>query len=369
MMSSWPRRLLIGFALLVLLLLAAFQMAVRTLRTQVESALGPRGEVARIELGLRALVLHDLKIRADREGKTPWPAQDELRARRVEVVPRLRDLLSARVRIARIDVEGGYLSMLRTRDGTLRVLPALLDRSGTREKPDEVPGDLPEILVDRIELRDSSVDFFDASVRRTPHRLPLEKVTADVGPVDLPKLEGRVAIRITAALPGPRADGRLNLTGDIVPATRDARLDFALRQVDLRVFQPYLIQATDAGVKRGTLDLDLKVTVSDNFLKAPGKLTLTSLELSSGNTFMGMPRAAVIGLLKDKNQRISVNFTLQGRLDDPAFSLNEGFSTRIATSVAESLGVSLGGLVRGVGSAGSSVVTGVGEAVGKLFGN
>jgi hypothetical protein len=105
--------------------------------------------------------------------------------------------------------------------------------------------------------------------------------------------------------------------------------------------------------------------VSDNVLKAPGKLTLTSLELSSGNTFMGMPRAAVVGLLKDRNQRISVDFTLQGRLDDPAFSLNEGFSTRVATSVAESLGVSLGGLVRGVGSAGSSVVKGVGEAVGK----
>jgi hypothetical protein len=144
---------------------------------------------------------------------------------------------------------------------------------------------------------------------------------------------------------------------------------FALRQVDVRVFQPYLIQAAETGVKRGTLDLDLPATVSDNVLKAPGKLTLTSLELSSGNTFMGMPRAAVVGLLKDRNQRISVDFTLQGRLDDPAFSLNEGFSTRVATSVAESLGVSLGGLVRGVGSAGSSVVKGVGEAVAKLFGN
>jgi hypothetical protein len=368
-MSRWLRRLLIAFVLLVALLLIAFQVAVRVLHGQIEGALGPRGEVARIEVGLRAVVLHDLKIRADRDGKTPWPAEDELRARRVEVEPRLRDLLSTKVRIARIEVEGGYLSMLRTRDGRLRVLPALLDRSGTQGEPHEASGALPEILIDRIELQDGAVDFFDASVRRTPHRLALEKVTADVGPIDLPKLEGRVAVGITAALPGPRNEGELSLTGHIVPATRDARLDFALRQVDVRVFQPYLIQAAETGVKRGTLDLDLKATVSDNVLMAPGKLTLTSLELSSGNTFMGMPRAAVVGLLKDRNQRISVDFTLQGRLDDPAFSLNEGFSTRVATSVAESLGVSLGGLVRGVGSAGSSVVKGVGEAVAKLFGN
>jgi hypothetical protein len=66
-MNTWLRRLLIGSALLVLLLLIAFQVAVRTLRAQVEGALGPRGEVARIEVGLRAVVLHDLKIRADRE--------------------------------------------------------------------------------------------------------------------------------------------------------------------------------------------------------------------------------------------------------------------------------------------------------------
>jgi hypothetical protein len=82
-----------------------------------------------------------------------------------------------------------------------------------------------------------------------------------------------------------------------------------------------------------------------------------------------MPRAAVVGLMKDRNERISVDFTLEGRIDDPKFSLNEGFATRVTSAMAESLGVSLGGLVRGVGNAGSSVVKGVGEAVGKLFGD
>jgi hypothetical protein len=188
-----------------------------------------------------------------------------------------------------------------------------------------VPGALPEILIDRIELRDSSVDFFDATVRRTPHRLLLEKVTADVGPIDLPKLEGRVMVRITATLPGPRNAGRTQ--ADWAHRAGEARCPARSCVAPgrrARTFQPYLIQATETGVKRGTLDLDLKATVSDNVLMAPGKLTLTSLELSSGNTFMGMPRAAVVGLLKDRNQRISVDFTLQGRLDDPAFSLKRG---------------------------------------------
>lgn len=364
-MSVPVRRLLIAVVVLVLGVVLAFGLAVRTLRTQIESALGPRGEVARIEAGLRAVVLHDVRIGAVREGADRWPAEDELRARRIEIVPQLRELLSAQVRIARITVDGGYLSMLRTRKGELRVLPALL---AGRDASSPATA-MPDIQVVRIELRDSALDFFDSSVRRTPHRLAFDKVRADIGPIDLPGLDKLVSIDIDAAIQGPKQVGRLTVSGEVVPATRDTKIDIALHGADLVIFQPYLIQAAETGVKRGTLDLDLHAEVSDQRLKAPGKLTLTHLELASGNAFMGLPRAAVVGLLKDGHERISVDFTLEGRLDDPAFSLNEGLSRRVAASVADSLGVSLGGLVRGVGSAGGSVVSGVGEAVGKLFGD
>jgi hypothetical protein len=363
-MSVPVRRLLIAVVLLVLGVLLAFELAVRTLRTQIESALGPRGEVASIEAGLRAVVLHDVRIRALREGADRWPAEDELRARRIEIVPQLSELLSAQVRIARITVEGGYLSMLRTRKGELLVLPALLAGRETASS-----AAMPDIHIARVELRDSALDFFDSTVRRTPHRLAFDNVRADIGPIDLPGLDKAVSIDIAAAMQGPKQTGRLTVIGEVVPATRATKIDIALHGADLVIFQPYLIQAAETGVKRGTLDLDLRAEVSDQRLKAPGKLTLTHLELASGNAFMGLPRAAVVGLLKDGNERISVDFTLEGRLDDPAFSLNEGFSRRVAASVADSLGVSLGGLVRGVGSAGGSVVSGVGEAVGKLFGD
>lgn len=364
-MALWLRRFAIGAVVLALLAVAAFQLALHMLRSQVEAALGPRGQVARIEVGLDAVVLHELRIAALRDGAHPWPAEDELRARRVEVVPQLRDLLSARVRIARITVEGAYLSMLRTRDGGLKVLPALLERDG----PQDEPSSMPPIHIGRIELRDCVLEFYDASVRRTPHRLALEALQADIGPIDLPALDTRADLSLQAAVKGPRQDGRLELAGTLVPVTREADLKVTLRGVDLVAFQPYLIRAAETGVKRGAMDLDIHPVVKDQRLRAPGHLTLSGLELSSGNTFMGMPRAAVVGLMKDRDGRISVDFTLEGRIDDPKFSLNEGFATRVTSSVAESLGVSLGGLVRGVGEAGSSAVKGVSEAVGKLFGD
>ena len=45
-----------------------------------------------------------------------------------------------------------------------------------------------------------------------------------------------------------------------------------------------------------------------------------------------------------------MSFRLDGRLDDPSFSLNENVATQLAGGLAETLGVSLGGVVQGVGN-------------------
>lgn len=155
-MRSGLRRAVLLPVLTGVALLGVFLLAPLLLRNQIETALGPRGEVAKIDVGFGSVVLHDVRIRAVRDGKRGWPTDDELRAQCVEARPQLRDLLSARVRIERITVDGAYLQMLLTRDGALRVLPALLEPSpvkdGTRNNASRTP--VP-VQVQRIELRDA----------------------------------------------------------------------------------------------------------------------------------------------------------------------------------------------------------------------
>jgi hypothetical protein len=107
----------------------------------------------------------------------------------------------------------------------------------------------------------------------------------------------------------------------------------------------------ESGVRRGAADLDIRATVLKNKLHAPGKLTLTGLEFASDGalgTVAGLPRQAVLSAMT-KQGKLDVKFTLEGRLDDPSFSLNENLATRIASGMAESLGVSLSGMVKGLG--------------------
>lgn len=356
-MRRWGIALTVVFALLAAMAALGIHFATTALKAQVERALGPESEVGAIAVGWSAIEIHRLRIKAPKG----WPAEDTLRARRIVIVPDLRALLSAQVRIHRIAVEDGYLSLLRSREGRLRVVPSLLEKEAAGTGNAAPSG--PTVRIDAIELQGGALDFFDATIRRPAHKLRLEQLQATVNDLEVPGLSGRTRIRLDGVVKGVRHDGRLSIHGWAELASRDSEITTALRRVDLIAFQPYLIRAAETGVRRGSLDMDLKSTVRRNVLHAPGTLTLTGLELGSGS-FMGMPRKVVLGALKDRNDRITMHFTLEGNLNDPKFSLNESFATRIGSGIADSLGVSIKGLAEGVGTA----TRGIGDTVRKLFG-
>lgn len=374
MSANTKRRLLITLGVVVAVAgggFAAWQFGIRALKTQVEQALGPQGEVREIRVGLAGIEIADLRIRAPKNAG--WPSEDELRAQRIVVTPNILDLLTASVSLSSIRVEGAYVSMLRAKDGKVKLIPSLLGAQAApqgKASPEagKDGGQKTPITIGGIVLAGGTIEFFDASVRATPVKVRLEQIEAQIGKLRLPDLTGHTSIKVDGVIKGNRQDGKLAIDGSVELATKESGVTTKLRGVDMTVLQPYLIQAAETGVKRGTLDLDLKSSVAKGKLRAPGTLTLSDLELTSGSgSFMGMPRNAAVGLLKDKKGKISVKFVLEGDINDPQFSLNEHLATRLGTSLAGSLGVSIESLAKGVGSAGSSSAKAIGESVGKLF--
>ncbi|HEY0843731.1 MAG TPA: DUF748 domain-containing protein [Noviherbaspirillum sp.] len=332
------------------------------LKTQVEQALGTNSEVREITLGWSSVQIHGIRIRAPKG----WPTADTLRAERIVIRPDLLGLFTARVHVPRITVEQAYVSAVRTREGKVRLLPSLLEAPGKRKGAS--PGAMPEIRIGTIELRDGVLEFFDATVRQPAHKTRLEQLQAKVDDLQLPALASRTHLQLDGTVKGVQRDGKLSIDGWAELGAKNSDIATRLQGVDLLAFQPYLIKASEAGVKRGTLDLKLKSSVRKNRLHAPGSITLSGLELVAGGgafgTFMGMPRQAVIAGMKDRNDRITIDFTLDGDLNDPKFSLNDSFALQVGVALAKSLGISLEGLAKGLGSG----VEGLGGAVKKLFG-
>lgn len=356
--------IVLGMAvLLAIAAAAALHLATAALKGQVEQALGKESEVADIVVGWSAIELHGIRIRAPKG----WPTTDALRAERVIIRPDLLGLFSARIHVPRITIENAYVAVWRTRNGKMQLLPGLIGnrkRDGGADHAAAV-----EVSIGGVDLQDGVLEFFDSTVRRPAHKTRIEQLSASVDDLKLPGLSGRTRVRIAGVVKGIRRDGRLHIDGWAELADRNSRITTALQGVDLVALQPYLIKASETGVKRGVLDMKLQSTVRNNRLHAPGTLTLSDLELGSGGsafgTFMGIPRQAVVAALKDRNDRIAINFSLEGNLSDPRFSLNDSLAMRVGAAVAEGLGISIESLTRGVGSA----AEGIGGVVRKLFGN
>jgi hypothetical protein len=378
-MASGRGRLFVLIALALVILVAGgivgFRIAVGILKDRVVEALGPDSEIKDIRVRWTGVDVEGLRIKGD----AGWPASDTLRADRVTLVPNLAGIFSGNYRIHSITVMNPYLSVYRTRAGKVRVVPSLSEKKKTAGHPSEKVSAPTVLTIGHITLQNGVMDLYDASVAKPALKIRLEQIRADVQDLVIPDLNGKSRFSLTGVVKGIQQDGHVDVAGWADIATRDSSVKLTLKSVDLTALQPYLIKANDTRVQKGALDLDLQSDVKDHWLKAPGKVTISDLKLAPAKgmfgTFMGVPRDAVLAFLKDKGNRITLSFILEGDISNPKFSLREAFAERLAVSMADLLKVSIGGVVKGAGSLGekgvetaAGVVKGIGGAVQNIFG-
>lgn len=342
--NRWLLIAAIVLAVLALAGVAAFHFAARSVKGSIEQALGPEGEAAAINVGLTSVEILDVRIKAPKG----WPSDSTLRARRIVIVPDLRELLSDRVRITRVDVQGAYLSALRPKEGGgLRVLPSIADRA----KKNKGPGKARRgAIVSTVQLTDCVIEVYDATVAGKPQKLRVDAVKGTVEDIRLPELTNRTRIDLAGVSKGENRNGAITVRGWVEVANRDAELDTRVRNVGLAHFEPYVITKLKSGIDSGSFNLDLKSRVTKNFVTATGTLTVVALTLAPSENPLGaiaaLPRAAMIGVLENEQEEITVPFKIEGDLDDPAFSLTGEGVLQTAVAVVKAFGASFEGLVR-----------------------
>ena len=336
-------------------------------------ALGNGSRLTELKVNWFSIELLELSIDAPKG----WPSVRTFAAERVIIVPDLRTLFTDKIRISSIVVEKPYLSILRY-PGKLIMVPSLTEREENQRNFKSDQSSARAVMISTIELKNGSLDLYDTTVSRPPLKVRMEEIEAVIHDVASPAA-GKTRFDLAGIVKGVKRDGRATVSGWVGPAARDSSSRIVLEAVDLVAIQPYLVKKNEAQVTKGTLDLNLASEVRNNNLDGKGKVILQDLELAPSrgffDTFMGLPRSAVISFLKDNNNAIDVDFTLKGNTSNPNFSLNENLSTRIATAMAGQLGVSIKNVAEGLGTLGrkgmegaGSVVEGIGSAVKRLFG-
>ena len=342
--KRWFLLIGIAVALLVLAGMVGMHVAARSVKTAIQEALGPEGEAAEIRVQVSSIEILDVRIRAPRG----WPSDSTLRAQRIVIVPDLRELLSDQVRITRIDVQGAYLSALRPKEGGgLRVLPSIAERA----KKSPGPGKARRgAIVSTVQLTDCVVEIFDATVGGAAQRLRVDAVKGTVEDLRLPALANRTRVDLAGVSKGPNRRGTISVRGWIEVASKNAELQSRARNVDLALFEPYVITKRKSGIDSGSFNLDLQSSVRKNAVTATGTLTVIALKLKPSENpvgaIAGLPRDFLIGVLENDQHEISVPFKLEGDLDDPTFSLTGEGTLQTAVAVIKAFGASFEGLVR-----------------------
>jgi Domain of Unknown Function (DUF748) len=372
-MKRWQAIAIVVIAVLAIGVMVGYHLGVRLLQDKVVAALGPGSRLTELKVNWFSIELLGLSI----DGPKGWPAARAFEAERVTIVPDLRTLFTDKIGISSIVVEKPYLSVLRL-PGKLVMVPSLMERDGNKRNGGSSENSTRAVMISTIKLKDGSLDLYDATVSRPPLKTRMEEIEAVIRDVATPASD-KTHFDLDGIVKGVKRDGRAKLSGWVGPGARDSSSRIALEAADLVALQPYLVKNNEARVAKGTLDLKLASEVRNNNLDGKGKVVLQDLEFAPGrgyfDTFMGLPRNAVISFLKDNNNAIDVDFTLKGNTSNPNFSLNESLSTRIATAMAGQLGVSIRNVAEGLGTLGrkgmegaGSVVEGVGSAVKRFFG-
>jgi Domain of Unknown Function (DUF748) len=361
----------VGGTLLALILIAigAMQFAQQEVKNRVIAALGPLGSADSIDVGLTSVHLTHVVLKAP----PGWPAGEPLRADEITITPDVRDLIARRMHIREVVVRGFDMAVLRTKDGSLNLLPNLRETLNRGDQPGGT-GTAPPIprekLVDRIRFEQGNFHFYDMTVGPPPFKVTVSNANATVDNLHLPTLAEPTNVSVRGSLKGPAHTGTVTFDGWIKIASRDSQTTSTLRGVDIAMLDPYLLKkaGTRAQVTGGTVDLTIESTVRNYHVHAPGTVTIHNLQLAETDnpleTFMSIPTRAAVAALRTHNGDISLHFVLDGDLRDPKFSVRDGILARVGEGFAKALGVSVEGVAKGAGE----TVKGLGNALKNLLG-
>jgi hypothetical protein len=211
MMRRWQIITIAFLGVVALAIVSAYRISVRLLEDQIIAALGSGSRLAELRVNWFTVELLGLSIDAPKG----WPAARTFEAERIIVTPDLRSLIGRKIRVFSIVIENPYLSVLRN-PGKLIVIPSLTQRE-ERSRSEE--SSAREVIIERIELKNGSLDLYDATVSRPPLKTRVEQVEALIQDVATPAAE-KTSFELAGIVKGIKSDGRATVSGWVDPGPR-----------------------------------------------------------------------------------------------------------------------------------------------------
>ncbi|MBS3907905.1 MAG: DUF748 domain-containing protein [Syntrophaceae bacterium] len=311
--------------------------AVKFIQAQVQKAVGPGFTIAQIKVKATHLSINGIRF------EDPRTRQNFLQIEEMRIYPDLFSFLQKRLQIREWIILKPSFFFYRTREGvfigpwvSIKKEEKSGEVSGREEKK---KGEAIPIKIDRLRIEKGSIDFDDMKAGETPGQIRLRDVWLKIENIDYPLVSSQSSIELKGRMKGKTKEGEIVTKGWIDLKTLDMETSLKIREVDLKVFEPYYRKRVSADIESGHLNVDAHIAIKKSVIDTPGKLEAADLRVKEEGTIFYIPAKTLLSRLKDKGNRVEIQFHVRGNLDDPRFKLQETFLMRIGIGLAEAIGL------------------------------
>jgi len=366
------RKWFVIIGIIAILLIAGYLFAsyyaVKFIQARLQKVVGPGLTIAEIEIKPTYLSAKGIRYE-DSLSKRKIFMIEEMR-----VYPALSSFLKGTLNIRECMILRPSFFFYRSREGSIIGPWTTVEK---REKGKEISEDqerkgkesLP-IKIDRFRIRKGSVDFEDRKMGEPPAQIQLRELDLELKNIQYPFISSHSFIALKGKTKGGKKEGNIYIEGWVDLKNMDMETSFKVQEVDIKIFEPYYRKRVSAEIEAGHIDLEAKIRIKEKMIDAPGQLQLIDLRVKEEGTVLWIPAKALISLLKDKGNRIQIQFHVKGNMGDPQFSLQETFLTRVAVSLAGTLGIPIKvvgeTIIGGAGKGAEGLIEGL-KSIEKLF--
>ncbi len=201
--------------------------------------------------------------------------------------------------------------------------------------PGPTQGNPIPIRVDSFALADCSIALTDHRLR-PPYTVAVDRIQGTVKGIATSSSTSTstgapARIEIGAAL---RGGGEVTLKGamDLFQPGRATDLQLGLQRIEIPPMSPMSVHYVGYPVTKGRSDLSLDYKIKDQQLKGSNHIATKDLTLGdkvAGERKVNLPIKLGVSLLTDKDGRITLDFPVEGRLDDPKFGVGSAIGGAI----------------------------------------
>ena len=374
-MSTKTRKWIIVSGIVVLCLfvvvLILAKLSGQFLKAQVEKSLGDNVTASTVSISWGKVTVEDLTFLRD--------GQIVGKIKAVDIKADFMSILRNKLSISKVEVDQPYFKLLIDNKGNVLLPIAMPEEKMGKGKEERKKKEIQEVPttkesmpveVKTLIVKEGKVDFEDRSMAR-PVLLTFVDVRVDVHHITYPFVNQWTDYEVSSQLAGGSQKGSIKATGKTNFLNEETKVKTVLKNIDLALLRPYIEKKGDARIERGFINMNMDAGIVKKHIKAPGTMAIRDLQLSSSGgvsgTFLGVPRSMALSFLKNNNNEISLNFVLEGDLNNPRFNIRENLAKRLSVGLANKLGVSVTGTGETVAGGSSKVIEGTTKTLKGLF--